>query len=120
MRSRLVEITRLTEEFEWLDTGSRGWSANHWTEWPSVLHQALDRLAALPAAAQHQVTDTVEAWSVAGLGLWELGRGLVHEGAQRVGDAGHEARSEIGAAGAGVASMLRRAGRSVPGPHRRG
>jgi hypothetical protein len=119
MRSRLAEITRFTEEFEWLDAGSRGWTPSHWTEWPSVLHQALNRLAELPETAHHQVTGTVEAWSVATLGMWELSHQIFHEGVHRIEGAGHEARSEIEAAASGLSSALHQAGRLLPGPLRR-
>lgn len=120
MRSRLAEITRYTEEFEWLDAGSRGWTPRHWTEWPSVLHQALDRLAELPETAHDHVNSTVEAWSMATLGMWELSQQILHEGLHRVEGAGHEARNEIAAAAAaGLSSALRRTGRLLPGPLRR-
>ena len=119
MRSRLAEITRFTEENAWLDAGSRGWAANHWTEWPSVLHQALDRLEELPEATHLHVSSTVEAWSMATLAIWELSQELIHEGVHRVEDVGQEARHEIESAAVGLYAALGQAGRSLPGPWRR-
>ena len=119
MRSRLAEITRFTEENAWLDARTGGWSASHWTEWPSVLHQALDRLEELPAAAQHQVARTVEAWSMATLGVWTLGQELFFEGVHRVEDAGVGVKHEIESAAGGVSSAVRQVGRLLPGPLRR-
>lgn len=119
MRAGLAEITRYTEEIDWLDAGSRRWTPSHWTEWPSALHHALDRLADVPDSAQQQMASTVEAWSVATLGMWELSQELFQAGIHRFEGAGKGARAEIDSAASGLHSALRQAGRLLPGPLRR-